>query len=150
MPLNLNDYDLDHILQANPHPRRGITDTTLLIVRLEFVRLIESVNQVLFSGPPSDAVAQCRALLTEKSQMLQREYLQYAHGSRPRHQFLILTYEVLKVCSRTLTTSIPLLTIEGQDRHDDTPTRDHQLPKRFMYGCSQRRHGSCSPHRAGM
>lgn len=149
-PLNLNDYDLDPTLQAEPHARPGITDTTLLIVRLQFVRLIESVNQALSASPPSQAVAQCRAILTEKSQMLHREYLQYAHESRPHDQFLSLTYEVLKVCSGTVPTRVSLLIIEGQDQHDDPSARDHQFSKRLVCRCSQRRHGRFSPNRTGM
>lgn len=113
MPLNLNDYDLDHTSQTEPHPRPGITDTTLLNVRLEFVRLIESINHALSASPPCHAVAQSRVLLTEKCQMLHREYLQYAHESRPRDQFLTLTYEVLKVRICAVPTSSYRLTTAG-------------------------------------
>lgn len=99
MPSNLNDYDLDPMSQVEPRPRPGITDSSLLIIRLEFVRLIESINQALTSGVPLNAVAQCRVLLTEKLQLLHREFLQYTHESRQRDQFLLLTHEVLKVGS---------------------------------------------------
>lgn len=107
MPSNLNDYDLDPMMEVEPRPRPGITDSSLLIIRLEFVRLIESVHQTLTSNISALAIPQCRVLLTEKFQMLHRDYLQYTHESRQRDQFIALTHEVLKVyrspgCSRLL------------------------------------------------
>lgn len=119
LPLNLNDGDLHPTLEVAPRSRRGITDCTLLIVRLEYVCLIETIAEKLNAVPSPATVKQCRDLVSRKRHSLEHDYIQHADDSRRCDGFLILTCKVLQVCvSSTLYRRLPKLTFAGQNRYD--------------------------------
>ncbi|KPI45774.1 Biphenyl-2,3-diol 1,2-dioxygenase 3 [Cyphellophora attinorum] len=95
-PLNVNDCDLHPTLDQTPQSRRGITDLTLLLVRMEMMRLINTVTEELAGVPSEEAVNRCRDIASQKLQFLQHEYLRHADESRRGDGFLILTCRVLK------------------------------------------------------
>jgi hypothetical protein len=101
-PLNLNDCDLHPTLGQTPQSRKGITELSLLLVRLELMRLINAVSEVLAGVPSEVAVKHCRDMASQKLQFLQHEYLRYADESRRGDGFLILTCKVLEVCSHLI------------------------------------------------
>jgi hypothetical protein len=101
-PLNVNDCDLHPTLDQTPQSRRGITDLSLLLVRMEMMRLINTVTEELAGLPSEEAVKGCRDIASQKLQSLQHEYLRHADESRRGDGFLILTCRVLKVYPRSI------------------------------------------------
>jgi len=94
LPLNVNDSDLEQSLTATMGPMSTVTETTMSLAKMEFVKTKFQVKKLQFSGS-SYPNQEIESLLNDKIRRFEEHYLPYFAGPSDLHRLCSLGTRLL-------------------------------------------------------